>query len=101
MTASAGASKWIQKYFTPEEYKQEKSYGFLSGMKSAPASARIKTVLKQCFSMRYVSVNFDSLDNGIVVKHWTLTLSGKQLTDGELQLPELPDPTLVKKFFSE
>jgi len=37
----------------------------------------------------------------MLLKHWTLTLLGKQLTDGELQLPELPDSALVGKFISE
>ena len=93
MTACAKAKNWTGRYFNGADLKKQTSYGVLSGVPFDNAATTIKSILKQCLALRYVTLNFYFIDIGSIwAKQWTVTELGIRILNGAEPCPKLPDP---------
>ena len=84
---------YISSHFNNEELEREPTYGFLSNLMRIQSKLTVKGILRQAFSLKYVSLEVQCLsDSQVMAKFWLLTDLGVDVIDESVKPPDLPDP---------
>lgn len=75
---------------------EEVTYACLKELPENVRKSTVKATLRQCLSLKYVSLEFNTVPNTTnLAKYWSLTDEGAKVANGELNAPMLPDPMMV------
>lgn len=95
---SGTEDQWQWKYFDKRDLKAEATFGFLSNITKVDAFWTVKGILRQCFSLSLLKIDFKDLPGKLQlkVKMWSMTVAGHSMIAEESDDPiYLPDPVKV------
>ena len=93
--------QWVSFYFNSETMERESTYGCMKSLEIATAKLLVKGILRQGLSKKYLDLQFKPTTNEskTEVKFFRLTLEGRKIAIGDVELPSLPDTLLVAERF--
>ena len=92
---SGADENWMWFHFDSNN-TEEVTYGCLKELPVTVLMSTIRATLRQCLSLKYVSLEFNTVPNTRnIAKYWSLTDEGAKVANGELNAPMLPDPFMV------